>query len=89
MTSEKQVCPHYDEDYICDCPFEPCAFFSQYICPPAEQIKENLFEAWSEGKREREEPDKELEELRELKELETLDELKAELERERCRGWNR
>jgi len=32
--------PHYDEDYICDCPYgvdmHPIG-----VCPPAEQIKDN------------------------------------------------
>lgn len=89
MTSEKQVCPHYDETQICNCPYGIEMHPASDICPPAEQIKDNLFEAWFDMKQERESADKELEELRELEEPETLDELKAELERERCRGWNR
>jgi len=75
MTSEKQVCPHYDEDYICDCPFEPCSFFSQYMCPPAEQIKDDLLESALDKQREHENE---------------IDEQNAEIERLKCnQGWNR
>lgn len=75
MTSKKQVCPHYNETKICDCPYGVGRHPASDICPPAEQIKENLFEAWLDGKREHENE---------------IDEQNAEIERLKCnQGWNR
>ena len=76
MNQEETICPHYDEDGSCDCPYG-VEMHPIGVCPPAEQIKENLFEAWLDMKRERDRSD------------EQLDELNAELEREKCKGWNR
>jgi len=76
MNQEEIICPHYVEDNDCDCPYG-VEMHPIGICPPAEQIKDNLFEAWLDMKRERERSD------------EQLDELNAELEREREKGWNR
>jgi len=81
--NEKTICPHYDEDYICDCPYgvdmHPIG-----VCPPAEQIKDNLFEAWLDMKREREQSDKELEQLDKINDLEAkIEDLKSNT------GWNR
>lgn len=53
MTSEKQVCPHYDDLNICDCPYGN-ALNTTFICPPAEQIKENLLEEHLDKQRENE-----------------------------------
>jgi len=38
------ICPNYDKENICDCPFYPFELFFRYVCPPAEQIKEDILE---------------------------------------------
>ena len=70
------ICPHYEEDGSCDCPYG-AKLHPTGVCPPAEQVKDNLFEAWLDMKRERERSE------------EQLDELNAELERAREKGWSR
>ena len=53
--TDKPICPHYNEDSICDCPYESVGtigfIFAGVICPPAEQIKDNLLERYIEARR--------------------------------------
>ena len=82
--NEKTICPHYDEDNDCDCPYGVETGPTWDICPPAEQIKDNLFEAWLDVTREREQSDKELEQLDKINDLEAkIEDLKSNT------GWNR
>ena len=48
--NEKTICPHYDEEGSCDCPYG-VEMHPIGVCPPAEQIKDNLFEVWLDMKR--------------------------------------
>ena len=83
QNKSKTICPYYDEDNICDCPYSHWDRIAD-ICPPAEQIKDNLFEAWLDMKREREQSDKELEQLDKINDLEAkIEDLKSNT------GWNR